>query len=549
MEMNHNLSDIIRNNPNIIQKVPTNYDNIAGQNIIPQPDSVSPVSIPVAKSTNNSQYVMTIPEHRQSKTSQTPQTQFVQQNTTDIPQKINVEDELIKQRTQEINSILTTEKNDINSLIDNAVNDETQRLDRHDEALSDPDEVERITGNDAGNIYTETKVPRSNRFIGSDSDYNVDDLLPSYDNDEDQSASAPSETKSDASEEEEAETDLSKELKTFEVATVTTDFSIAKDVREKNVKQVDSNRNKGPKIVQDQAFLNSIKKFKKDHYGVVSIPLVNSGFTISMVGTGVVDLTQLYTSVSDNITPMEYQIEQMRTMIRNVVSTNPRIDPNNLRNMIHFQDYSLMAFAHICATLDKVQTITNCVECGKPFRIEADPKSLILNMDKLKDPMERILNETSIEENSLLTKNNEFTSDDGFVVILGHPSYADIIRLYSEMKEYTKNMTTIESQSFNSMFSIFTLIREIKMPNGIKTSNTFQIYHALKLLKTEDMNVLGDIVKEMTSQIIVPKFGIQKVTCPHCGKVNTNIGYDSLQDMVFYHTQISGLLTMTNPEA
>ena len=152
-------------------------------------------------------------------------------------------------------------------------------------------------------------------------------------------------------------------------------------IREPETKIVPSERagrNHAP--LGDQAFMNAINKFKKDNFGKVTVVMPNSGFMCDVVGTGVVDLQNLYMNVDQNMSTYDYQLEQMRVVIRNVVGTYPKVSANNLQNMIHFQDFQMLAFGHICATLRSVETVTNCTECGKAFRLTTRPNDLIMNM-------------------------------------------------------------------------------------------------------------------------------------------------------------------------
>lgn len=272
---------------------------------------------------------------------------------------------------------------------------------------------------------------------------------------------------------------------------------------------------------------------------------MNSGFCIDMVGTGIVDLRQLYAVADENINPLEYEIAQMRIMIRNIVNTTPKIDPNNLRNMIHYQDYQLMAFAHICATLKTVQMVTNCDDCGSPFRIEAKSSSLILNMKELQEKKERIESSPSVDDVSLMTSCKKIVTDSGFEVVIGHPSYADQIQIYGQITAFSSTMDNIEKEKFFSSISQYSYIRSIMTPMGIKTNNVYQIYQTIKLMNSTDEHLINKEISEFMKQAIIPKFGIKSVTCPHCGKVNTDIVYESLQSILFLHTQVSRLIEAT----
>ena len=112
----------------------------------------------------------------------------------------------------------------------------------------------------------------------------TDDLVPSYDFEEDDAPAEAVDTKDqrptpDQSTEEYSE--YLRNLKTVNHGEEESDDSMIRTVRDKaSMTPVDSGRMQKSKIVGDQAFLNAINKYKKDNFRTVSIPLVNSGFTI-----------------------------------------------------------------------------------------------------------------------------------------------------------------------------------------------------------------------------------------------------------------------------
>ena len=278
----------------------------------------------------------------------------------------------------------------------------------------------------------------------------MDDLTPSYEYEEEQNPNQE-EDHAAALEDNADSQQFGKYVSSLEVAKPTFDKSLVQVTKNRRIDIVPSNRNKSGKYLNDQAFLNSITKFKKDNFTTVSIPLVNSGFTIEIVGTGPVDLINLYYRVTENTTSMEYELEKMKAVMRNVVGTHPRIDPMQLRNMIHYADYDLMSYAHVCATLDKVENLYNCEECGKPFRVTSDSKTMILNYDEIYKKAMEFDQSDDIDRYSLLTKNYKFTTEGLFEVTIGHPSYADNVHIKEQIKVYSEHMNSPEKERFVGM--------------------------------------------------------------------------------------------------
>lgn len=297
----------------------------------------------------------------------------------------------------------------------------------------------------------------------------------------------------------------------------------------------------------DQAFMNAITRFKKDNFGKADVCLVNSGFSASIVGTGVVDMQNLYMNVSRNTTVYDYELDQMQTVLKSVVGTNPKINPVTLSQMIHFRDYETLSFGHICATLDKVETVANCKECGSAFRLETDPQSLVLNEDEMYERRMRIQGAANIEDVSLMTTTRKIEGTNGIVVTLSHPSYSEYVRGVRCYQDKVSSMSQADAHRFESMLEMLYYIHLIELPSGVKTSNLYQNYIALGLLTDADFDAVNREINNMTKEIIVPKYGIRECRCPVCGAINKNIAYRNLLDLLFYHTTVSSFLN--NPES
>lgn len=379
----------------------------------------------------------------------------------------------------------------------------------------------------------------------------VDDLVPAYDYEEEEEEITAVENEADDvkkpdPEDREEYLNYLKGLRIVEHGEEETEDSFVRTVRDKAVMDpVDSGRYK-PKIVGDQAFINAINKYKKDNFRIVSIPLVNSGFSVDIVGTGAVDLQLLYSAVDQNTLAVDYELEKMRTIIKNVVGVHPKIDRNELRNMIHFADYQLMAYAHIAATLKDIELIHTCDECGKDFHIVSKSSDLILNLDEMSEKMREIKNSNDVNDHSLMTKDIQLTTKSGFKVSLGHPSYSEYIQYMTELKRLLTEMDTPVGTRIQTLSEILPFVRLVILPNGVYTNNLFQRYMAMGMLTEDDYDDVLKAIEKMREQIIVPRFGIKKVVCPHCRKANSDIAYTDLNNLLFFHITVTRLLNQTD---
>ena len=476
-------------------------------------------------------------------------------------EKIDVNAEAMKASDRKLQEVVQGNRGALTALLDDAISQEEARSIRAEETVQDPEKMEAIYKNpdDPGDVvsYNGVESYPSRRKIEADSDpFNpvreaammsddVEDLLPSYDDTEetagDESTPPATDEEKDAPPDPSNIKAYSKYIRELEHADATPQDSVVTTLKDRKVDVVSSGRNKG-KYLNDQAFMNAVTKFKKDNFATVSVPLVNSGFVIDIVGTGVVDLLQLYTQVNENTVAMDYEIEKMKVVMKNVVGTHPKVNQMDLRNMIHYKDYNMMAWAHVCATLDHIETVTNCTECGKPFRITSSPRALILNMSELEQRMKEVQSAESIEQYSLLTTNQRLVTKSLFEIIIGHPSYADYIRTLTQVRDYAKNLDDIAISRFLSMVDTLHYIRSIQLPSGVITANTYQNYMALNMLEESDLYAITEEIDQMKKSVITPQFGIAKVVCPNCGKTLTDLPYNNLDEMIFFHSTVSRML-------
>lgn len=456
---------------------------------------------------------------------------------------------VIHDNAEEIKEIRSKPTSDLASMMENALATEKRNADEFEAMMSDPEKRKQVFKDMDDPVSGPNDRVEYSRRLGQtqyeNTDFDPSTLVPGYDDDdidleaEETPAEATDEDQDKAEAPEfENEEDYAEYVKKLEIVKPTNE-SIVSTVKDR-VTAIPSNRMQS-KTVDDSAFMSAINKFKKDNFRTVSVPLLNSGFCVDMVGTGAVDLNLLYSNTNDTTTRAEYEVERMKITMRNVVGTSPKISKNDLRNMIHFADYSMMAYGHITATLKTIEMVQTCVNCGQDFRIVCNSSDMIINLNEIKDRANAIKAATSANENSLMLKDQEFTADNGFDIILGHPSYAEYIQYSDEVRNMVDGFNSFEQAQFSRVATILPFIRSIVMPNGIRTNTIRQKFLALGMLSDDDLTELMSTVNKLSNEIITPRFGIKSVKCPHCGKVHNDITYDDLEQMLFFHFTITRL--------
>lgn len=569
-----NMSDIIQPNPNIEEEKP----------LTKATDTNADVSAAIRRATGldlSVEDLKTFAEKKKEQEANKPSDGMRVLTPEEIAQfdgpevKIDETAEADRQRNERADEMVRTKKDELADLITEATKEEQDRYDRHTEALEDEDTRKNLTetavdknspvryqapiGDTPDNPDENAEVPLDDPMYDVEATSRVeqksaadeeDDLTPSYTDDEEEETT-PDATPTDPNQRPDGDInspEYSEYLKNLEVAKTSIDEkdAIIHVVREKSdITTISSNRNSGNKVLGDQAFLNAVTKYKKDNFRTVSVPLVNSGFFVDVVGTGAVDLSLLYGRVDDNMDKLSYEMEKMRTVFKNITGTTPKINTMNLKNMIHFTDYQMILYAHIAATLKDVESVHTCDECGRDFHIVCDSKDLLINMDKLKEKAQQIEGAARPEDVSLMAKNKLMTTPSGFKINLGHPSYTEYIRYMTELNTINSQLSAIQMDRIRNMSPMLPFIRAVELPNKVTTNSLYQRFIALTLLSDDEFTEVTKLCTKMAEEILLPEFGIRKVECPHCHKMNTNIRYNDLSDLVFFHSTVTRVMKLT----
>ena len=292
------------------------------------------------------------------------------------------------------------------------------------------------------------------------------------------------------------------------------------------------------KTLADQAFNNSVNKFKMKNFRSVRVPLVNSGFFVDMVGTGANDLVMLYDNTDQRIGPAEYELNRLRTIIRSVVGAEPHVNPNELKNLIHHRDYPMMAYGQLCATLDEVVFPNTCPKCNRTFKVKANPADMILNVDDMAATIESMQNAKSASENSLMGEDVKLTFESGFEVTIGHPSYYDEVVMLNSLNHYLQTLKPIESAPMAAMTNALMYIKRIALPNGLRAANVYQTFKALRLMDLSEYDQVNEAIIKLRDQIIEPRIGVHDIVCPHCKEKIPEIEIDGVAELIFFLTTV-----------
>src|SRR5699024_5237033 len=150
---------------------------------------------------------------------------------------------------------------------------------------------------------------------------------------------------------------------------------------------------------------------------------------------------------------------------------------------------------------------------------------LILNQDDFSERWKQVESANNVEQFSLMTHDRTVHTTNGIDVILGHPSYAEVVNDIRNFQEYSKKMTDANRRRFETMLDDLYMVRRVRLPNGVQSNNIYQSYQALMLLTQEDLTAVTNEIHKMNEDVMEPRFGIKNIKCPHCHQLIPEIPY------------------------
>lgn len=289
--------------------------------------------------------------------------------------------------------------------------------------------------------------------------------------------------------------------------------------------------------LSDKSFLTALNKVKKSLFSTTTLPLLNSGFFVEVQGGGIMDMLQLYRDKLADTSSMEYDLERLKTFARSIKSTTPNVAPELIISSIHESDYQFLALAYAAATVKTITQPNTCEHCHADFKIEMRPMDSILNMEAINEKVQILRNSEPLTT-SLVNTTFEVPTDYGLKVTLGHPTFLDYLKRMESLRQVIENNKE-EGYKFASNIKTVSMIRQIELPNGVKTSNAYQIFKAMSLFNEELYDIIDNKILEMQEEVIIPEFGVSEARCPVCGKVNKDIRIGAIDDLVFFHIMVT----------
>ena len=467
-------------------------------------------------------------------------------------------------QTEEIDDAIAEEKARLKELEEHPENDPNIGAVQHVTKDGMEDKEVEAKESDVGEVLGEDY---SQKNTSTDDDMDFDDLktdefLPDLEDDEEDSVEkkkeeTPEENANDDLDEDtpelelryRREDELEKIIRETKETVVDPDPAPLVHVVQKKTEIIDVPGNNADRVkeLSDDVFLTRLNKIRRKNFRVVEVPLINSGFTVTMNGISPGDLIAFYNIVEQRangaISTIDYLNAQMKTIAKAIIKIHPHFDKSNLHYMIHYADLNMLMYAVVAATLDDAKyPVGACDECGKPFRITVPSTDIILNKDDIADRVEAIYNAKDIKETSLLERNTLMKFPSGFEVVLSHASIADQRSLLMAIDRYEDNATLTEVDKFAMLDAATTELPWIKSlvgPGNIKAKGPFQITKMLGLMEDDERRQIVEAIRKMQKDLLPIKLGVKNVKCPYCGHVHETIPIDSLSALVFYHRRVS----------
>lgn len=432
----------------------------------------------------------------------------------------------------------------------------------------DADENNVKDGEILGDLYVKEKTDEEEDAPDYD-ELKTDDFLPDLD-DEEESAPAQekTETTDDADDIDEdtsalelryrSEDELEKLIRDTPEVVMEPDKNPIVHVVQKRTESIEVPGNNADRVkeLSDDAFITRLNKIRRKNFRVVEVPLLNSGFTVSMNGISPGDLVALYTIVEQHanggISAMDYLNAQMKTIAKSIVKIEPPFDKSKLHYMIHYADLNMLMYGVVAATLDDAKyPIDACQGCGKSFRITIPSTDIILNKDDVADRADEIYGAIDIRQTSLLEKNIIMRFPSGFEVVLGHASIADQRSMMQAIDRYSDNTSLTEIDKMALLDAATTelpWVKSIVGPGRIKANGPYQTTKLLGLMDDDERRQIVENIRKLQKDLIPVKLGVKNVRCPHCGHIHEQIQIESLGALVFYHKRESSAFATMSRE-
>ena len=223
-----------------------------------------------------------------------------------------------------------------------------------------------------------------------------------------------------------------------------------------------------------------------------------------------------------------------------------------------FTDIDMFTFGLICSTFPEDDSLAlNCrVEgCGKEFNVNYSPRNLIrfkrMN-DTALNSMQKILDAETPEEAKALHETSSVKRikeiqlpHSKYILGIGLASAYDYLHGVASIMLNGDKWKQDHPDDVNgtkyATATFLTFVRYVIVPGGgeyYKFTDNNDIIEALYALPPEESAILFAMLEKFTAPYS-PVFGLEDVTCPHCGAKSAFIPID-INDMVFLKSRMLG---------
>jgi hypothetical protein len=294
-------------------------------------------------------------------------------------------------------------------------------------------------------------------------------------------------------------------------------------------------------ISDDVEFEKELARAKRRYSTSVKLPLPNSGVEIELIGVGAFDFERIY-AIPPESTEYTHELERMKTIIRSIVGSTPKIPPSKIADSISYMDHQMMTYGLVAATVKDIRYPHICVEskCLKNMTVEANVGELLLNAQAIEDAHNSNMLQYPDPKDIPFRKDYRIDLKNGDMVIhMRLPSYLRTRKSLIEINGAIKN-DQIPKESIE-LLSIIIFIEKIEF-NGFVVDSPLKILKVINLLAKDEYKKILEVFTEMNKGLINPVFGIPTFKCPACG-TDQNISIDAIEELVFFH-----LLALTQSE-
>jgi len=282
---------------------------------------------------------------------------------------------------------------------------------------------------------------------------------------------------------------------------------------------------------------------RHDH---VTIPLVNSGFHVTLSGASIPEIIAI-SSIENPKSIMELEKKKLSLIKTHLVDTSFGQVSSllDLMKIVHYKDEQTLYYGMFISTFPEVNDYPiECMneKCKTPLNLKIHSADLVLNADEFKDDVDTILYKNmdikDVMKQTKLSKIKQIILNDGTAVGIRIPSLYDRLMTMAKIEAWVKKSNK-DTSNLNIVFGYLMFVEYIALPSPegyIKFDQIDELIDILISMEPESHNEIDEQI-EMYDKSKEIQYGIKSYVCPNCKRVHKQ-QVQRMDDLLFTLSQV-----------